>query len=55
MLGVLLDFWGLDRTRFLLKSDAADAPGTAPSVEPAKDRGQTEQPTLTGWEVKKGG
>jgi hypothetical protein len=55
MLGVLLDFWELDRKNFLLKSDAGDAPIAAASVESAKAGGQMEQTPLPGLEVKKNG
>ena len=56
MLGVLLDFWELDRRRFLLNSGAADVPEVAASVEQPKNRTTvTEQAPLPGLEAKKNG
>lgn len=54
VLGVLLDFWELERRSFLLNSSAADLPGVAYPVEQAKDRATlTEQAPLPGLGFKK--
>lgn len=52
MLGVLLDFWELDRKSFLLAPNVADITGLATSVEQNKDRKLTEQTSLPGLDVQ---
>jgi hypothetical protein len=54
MIGVLLDFWEIDRKRFF-HWDTAGAPGTSSSVEPREAQGPSTQAPLPGLEVEKNG
>jgi hypothetical protein len=55
MLGVLLDFWEMDRKSFLLNSDSGEISAAAPSVSPRQSSGPSLQNPLPGLEVKKNG
>ncbi len=55
MLGVLLDFWELDRKSFLLTPNTDDARGVTTPVEQHKNPQTSEQAPLPGLEVKNSG
>jgi hypothetical protein len=55
MIGVLLDFWEIDRKGFLQSADTAGVPTTSSSVEPPNVHGPSTQTPLPGLEVEKNG
>jgi hypothetical protein len=55
IMGVLLDFWEIDRQKFLHSADTTKAPTTSSSIEPRKTPRPSAQSPLPGLEVEKNG
>ena len=53
MMGLLLDFWEMDRKSFLQNADTAEVLAPTPSAGQANARGPSAQTSLPGLEVKK--